>query len=359
MEGGVFIKAWVLDDIGDFNLKEVDKPVAKDKNVIVRIKAAGICGSDIQRVYVNGAHRMPLIIGHEFSGVVEDTGEKVCGQWLGKRVGVFPLIPCRNCNACLNKKYEMCCQYSYLGSRTDGGFAEYVAVPEWNLIEIPDEISFEQAAMLEPMAVAVHAMRRLELLRDASVTVCGLGTIGQFLTMFLLENGIQDIYAIGKSDMQRESVINMGLPEQNYCDYRTESVEQFIKLRTESKGTNVYFDCVGKNETVNLGLKVTAAGGQICMVGNPYSDINIDRSTYWNLLRRQLKVTGTWNSSYLGRDDEDAISDDWNYVIKCLLRGKIHPEKLITHRYSVNELNDGFEIMRNKKEPYVKIMMTG
>lgn len=346
-----------MENIGIFHQKEVEKPQAKGNNVLVKVKAAGVCGSDIQRVYENGAHRMPLIIGHEFSGVVEDVGEEVRGRWQGKRVGVFPLIPCKKCSACRNGTYEMCGQYNYLGSRMDGGFAEYVSVPEWNLIEIPDEVSFEQAAMLEPMAVAVHAMRRLALYKETCVAVCGLGTIGQLLVMFLLESGIQNVYAIGKSPMQMEAVKSMGLPERNYCDCKTEDAEGFIRRRTEDRGVNAYFDCVGKNETVNLGLKVTAAGGQVCMVGNPYSDIRFDRDTYWNLLRRQLRVAGTWNSSYLGKNDSDAPNDDWNYVMKRLQKGRIHPERLITHRYSMEELDEGFEMMRNKKEPYVKVMM--
>jgi len=103
---------------------------------------------------------MPLIIGHEFSGEIAQCGEKADSAWKGKRVGIFPLIPCGECTPCHNKMYEMCRHYSYLDSRRNGAFAEYVSVPEWNLIELPNNVSYEQAAMLEPMAVAAHSMRR-------------------------------------------------------------------------------------------------------------------------------------------------------------------------------------------------------
>ena len=351
------MKAWVLEDIGKFNRKEIEKPEASDGQVIVKVRAAGICGSDIQRVYENGAHRMPLVIGHEFSGQVEAVGKNVSDGWIGKKVGIFPLIPCKGCSACRIKKYEMCEQYSYLGSRTDGGFAEYVSVPEWNLMELPEAVTYEQAAMLEPMAVAVHAMRRLTIHQEATVAVCGLGTIGQLLVMFLLERGIRNIYAIGKSDAQRASMLAIGLPEQNFCDSRSMDVKDFMDQRTEYRGVDVYFDCVGKNETAALGLELAAAGGQVCMVGNPYSDMSFDKNTYWKLLRKQLKVTGTWNSSYLGETDEEAAMDDWHYVVDRLKEGRIKPEKLVTHKFSIEELDKGFEIMRDKKEPYVKIMM--
>lgn len=106
--------------------------------------------------------------------------------------------------------------------------------------------------MLEPMAVAVHAMRRLSLVHDASVAVCGLGTIGQLLIMFLLERGIKNIYPIGNKDSQKESVLAMGIPEENYCDMRTMDVEAFLKDRTDRVGVASFFECVGKNETVSI-----------------------------------------------------------------------------------------------------------
>ena len=181
------MKALVLHDVGKISVEEVNKPFPKAGEVLLKVMACGICGSDIPRAYKDGAHAMPLIIGHEFAGVVEECGESVDKSWMGKRVGVFPLIPCKECECCKNNKYEMCKDYSYLGSRRDGGFAEYVTVPEWNLIELPERVSFEQAAMLEPMAVAVHAIRRVRPTSEDSVVIMGLGTIGLLVTMLLLD----------------------------------------------------------------------------------------------------------------------------------------------------------------------------
>ena len=107
----------------------------------------------------------------------------------------------------------MCSNYNYLGSRCNGGFAEYAAVPEWNLIELPDNVSYKQAAMMEPMAVAVHAMRRFYIEKDSSVCVIGLGTIGLLLTMFLKAEGIQNVYVEGNKDMQKPvSYTHLTLP---------------------------------------------------------------------------------------------------------------------------------------------------
>ena len=132
------MNAFILHDIHDFRLETISKPVPKDNEVLVAVKAAGICGSDIPRIYQTGTYSYPLIPGHEFSGVVAELGANVDKCWLNQRVGIFPLIPCRSCIPCQKEQYEMCKHYSYLGSRRDGGFAEYVAVPSDNLLKLPE-----------------------------------------------------------------------------------------------------------------------------------------------------------------------------------------------------------------------------
>ena len=346
------MKAWVLHGIGDLRCEQVDEPQLLDHEVLVAVRAAGICGSDIPRVYQSGAHRMPLIPGHEFSGEVVRVGKAVKESWTGKRVGVFPLIPCRECRPCRDEKYEMCRQYSYLGSRRDGGFAEYAAVPEWNLVELPENVSYEEAAMLEPMAVAVHAMRRIEPDPMDHVVVCGLGTIGLLLVMFLMERGIRNLFVIGNKEYQKQSVIGIGLPGSNYCDSRIQDAAEWILSRTADCGADVFFECVGKNETVAQAIDLTAPAGKICMVGNPHSEMLLAQSVYWKILRHQLTVTGTWNSSYTGEPE-----DDWQYVLRALGQRRITPSKLISHRFALEELEQGFHIMRDKTEDYVKIMM--
>lgn len=440
------MRAYVLRDIGKFGIEEVKRPVPAQGEVIVQVKAAGICGSDISRVYRHGTYSYPLIPGHEYSGIVVETGreyvaadnsyaqpesehservcaagiqtservcaagiqtsERVCAagiqtsemeytagnrtfgedmhggridSWIGKRVGIFPLIPCGECIPCRQGKYEMCRHYSYLGSRRDGGFAEYVSVPVWNLVELPKEVSYEQAAMMEPMAVAVHAMRKAlsdDLLNmDLRIVICGLGTIGLFLLMFLKEAGYEDILVIGNKDIQREKALALGISEGRFCDNRDKGADAWLGECTREKGIDVFFECVGNNETLNLAVGHTAPGGSVMLVGNPASDMILDRQTYWKILRNQLTLHGTWNSSYLpdnrpfgskesawgsavGRlpDDGRTYEDDWQYVLDRLAAGRVHPEALITHRYDFDGLIRGFELMRDKTEEYLKIM---
>lgn len=346
------MKAWVLHDIGSIHFEEAEKPHPAENEVLVSVKASGICGSDIPRIYKTGAHVHPIIPGHEFSGQVVEVGESADAKWLGKRVGIFPLIPCRNCTACQKKHYELCRSYSYLGSRRNGGFSEYVAVPEWNLIELDDSVSYEEAAMLEPMAVAVHAMRRVQLHKNDTAVILGLGTIGVLLLMFLKDAGIENILAVGNKEFQRNTVFALGLDETCYCDSKTQNVSEWLMQRTNKMGADVFFECVGRNETFSQAVDLTAPQGRICLVGNPYSDMTLEKSVYWKILRNQLTITGTWNSSFMHQKD-----DDWHYVLERLTQKRISPENLISHQLKLQEAESGFLTMRDKREDYIKVML--
>ena len=346
------MKAYVLHGIKDLRFENVNQPKIKSGEVLISVKAVGICGSDIPRIYETGAHKHPLIPGHEFSGIVADTADDVSKHWINKRVGIFPLIPCHECFSCKKHRYEMCRNYSYLGSRRDGAFAEYVAVPAENLIELPENVSFEEAAMLEPMAVAVHAIRRCSSDSSDSIAICGLGTIGIFVAMFLKNMGFKNILLIGKKDIQKKTVVKLGFDESVFCDIRFQDPLKVIQNLTDSRGIDVFFECVGRNSTINQAIQVTAPSGRVIMVGNPASEIIIDKNVYWKILRNQLQIYGTWNSSFLHNS-----KDDWNYVLEQIKLGLINPSVVISHKIPFSKLNDGLRIMRDKIEDYVKVMV--
>ena len=345
------MKAYRLHGIGDLRWEEVPRPLPESGEVLVKVKAAGICGSDIPRIYQTGTYHFPTIPGHEFAGIVEEVGELADPAWKGKRVGIFPLIPCGACGPCRAGKYEMCRHYGYLGSRQDGGFAEYVSVPEENLIELPEGVAYEEAAMLEPMAVAVHAMKKAAPSGGESIAVCGLGTIGLFLLMFLREAGHRNIYAIGNKEFQRQMAEKLGLPADVYCDSRTQDTEAWLMERTQGRGVDVFFECVGRNETVTQAVCMTGPGGRVMLVGNPASDMTFPKETYWKILRNQLTVLGTWNSSFTRKSD-----DDWHYVLERLENRRIAPGQFITHRLPFEELERGLLVMKEKREEYGKVM---
>jgi L-iditol 2-dehydrogenase len=343
------MKAYVLHGIDDLRFEDVEKPNVGEDEVLVEVKAAGICGSDIPRIYKTGAHRHPLIPGHEFSGEVREVGDSSNNKWLNKRVGIFPLIPCRECEPCQKGSYELCRNYNYLGSRTDGGFSEFCIVPVKNLIELPDNVSYKEGAMLEPMAVAVHAIRRTNVKKDNNVVICGLGTIGTFILMFLKEMGLENICVVGNKDIQKETALKLGVSQENYCDAKKNDINKWFN----DKNIDVIFECVGKNDTINFAIDNVSPNGNVVFVGNPATDILFEKATYWKILRNQIAVTGTWNSSF-----NNTENDDWHYVLDKLSKKAINPESFITHTFELEKLTKGLEIMRDKSEEYIKIMVT-
>ena len=147
----------------------------------------------------------------------------------------------------------------------------------------------------------------------------------------------------------------LGIPGDNYCDSGKEDAYAFIMEHTDGNGTDVFFECVGSSSVANLAIKSAAPAGLVCFVGNPHSDMCFDRDIYWKILRNQLRISGTWNSSFLG--EREGQDDDWHYVLSRLAGGSIDPEPLITHRYPLGEITKGFELMRDKSEDYIKVMV--
>lgn len=334
------MKAYVLKAVNDLRYEDIPLPTLQPGWVLVRVRAAGICSSDVARIYLNGTYHFPTIPGHEFCGEVVQTYDKKDEWLIGKRVGVFPLIPCKECEYCKVGHYEMCKNYNYLGSRCDGGFAEYVAVPSWNLIELPDNVSFTQASILEPFAVAFHAVSAIDLKQVKNAAVIGTGAIGLLAAMILQSKGI-DVTIIGRNNTKK--ILADRCKIKNYIDLSSQ--------RTE-KQFDVVMEAVGSNESLKTSIEMTKSGGQIILIGNPYSDMTLEKKLYWQILRRQLKMIGTWNSMY----EKDADSD-WSKALNLIAAGLIDPCCVITHSFHQNELKKGLEVMKNHAEPYGRIVV--
>lgn len=347
------MKAYVLNGINDLSKEETKVPEVTENSVLIHMKAAGICGSDIPRIYKTGAHVHPIIPGHEFSGVVVKTFDNKDAGMLGKAVGIFPLIPCMKCPMCQKKHYEMCRSYSYLGSRCDGGFAEYAVVPKWNIIDLPPNVSMKSAALLEPLSVAVHAVRRLQKSTpaDSRIVVIGLGTIGLMIVATLISEGYENVRVIGNKDLQKNMCLALGLSEDRYTDLKTTDLLENVLEKTGG-GADVVFECAGRNNAVATAVEIAAPTGRIIYVSNPESDIVFPKNVYWKILRNQLEIKGTWNSSFTHEED-----DDWHFALKLLSEKRVDYEKLITHEFSLNDLEKGLDIMKNKTDDYIKIMI--
>ncbi len=330
------MKAYVLHGIGDLRYEDVPVPEIKAGWALVRVAAAGVCSSDIPRIFTKGTYRFPTIPGHEFCGVVEDVAEEKDRAWIGKRVGVFPLIPCKGCPSCAKGQYETCSHYDYIGSRRDGAFAEFTAVPVWNLLELPEAVSNIQGALLEPAAVALHAVKRANIQSGESVCVVGTGPIGLLAGQWAALMGAVRVCVMGRSDGKRQLVQKCGL--------------EYLSGETEER-----FDCVieavGTNNALLTSLKLAAPGGKIVLMGNPDGDRHLDQNLYWSILRKQLTLNGSWNSSYGG------LGSDWAGVVEAIRTGTLQTGAVVSHVFGMDEALRALALMRDKREPYCKVVM--
>jgi len=330
------MKAYVLHGIGDLRYEDWPMPKLQPGWALVRVFAAGICSSDIPRIFIKGTYHFPTIPGHEFCGQVEAVADNTDSGWIGKQVGVYPLIPCKNCPSCQKGQYETCEHYDYLGSRRDGGFAEYAAVPVWNLIELPDTVSDIQGALLEPAAVALHAIRRAEIPEGGSVCVVGTGAIGLLAGQWAKLRGASRVAIKGRNKLKQHIV------EECDLEYLTDVTgKQFDRV----------IEAVGSEKALEESIMLTVPGGRLVLMGNPDGPRTISQDTYWRILRKQVTLTGTWNSSYRGENS------DWVGTIEAIRSGKLSIDAVVSHVLKSGELEIGLKTMRDKSEPYSKIVV--
>ena len=333
------MKAYVLEGVNDLRYEEVELPQAEEGWAVVRVLASGICSSDIPRIFIKGTYHFPTIPGHEYSGVVESVGSEADRKWIGKKVGIFPLIPCRTCPQCAQKKYEMCTHYDYSGSRRNGGFAEYVDIPVWNLIELPEEITPVEAAMLEPLSVALHAAKRAEIREGDKVAVIGTGMIGISVAKWAQKFKACAVTVFGRSENKRKLVENVGGIDYKLMSECTAEYDRVI-------------EAVGTPDAIESALNCAKPEAHVVLMGNPSGDITIKQNVYWQILRRQLTLTGTWNSSY-----ESGTKSDWTEAVEAIKNKEIDVTSLVSHTFSKEEMMRGLDIMRNHTEPYCKVMI--
>ncbi len=343
------MKARVLREVGNLEFCDYPIPQLNKGEVLVKVYACGICGSDIPRIFVNGTYHFPTIPGHEFSGKVVASADKENERLIGTRATIFPLIPCQKCENCNDGSYEMCKSYDYLGSRSDGAFAQYVRVPVWNIVPIPDNLSYEEAAMTEPCAVALHALRRAQIEIGDTVTIFGPGTIGMLIAQWARAWGAK-VLLVGTDLNNWDFIESLGFYD--YCNSSKEDAIKWVMDKTNGHGTDIAIEAVGIPTTACNCLETAASGGKVIFVGNPHGDFTFPQNTYWQILRKQLKIFGTWNSSY-----SDTKKSDWNLVVDAAASGKINLKKLITHKFSLENMDKGLDIMKNNTEFFAKIMV--
>lgn len=329
------MKAAVLEDNEKLCYRDIETPQVTAGTVQIRVAACGICGSDVPRVFDHAAHNYPLILGHEFAGTVSAVGEGVTHVKVGDHVTAAPLVPCMDCPDCAAGNYSLCKHYSFIGSRQNGAMADYIVVPAANVLPIPEELSFEQAATIEPSTVALHALRVCHYTAGKRVAVLGCGIIGLYTVQWAKLLGASQITAISRGKRGLEAAMKLGADRAITTDGTMEDeLNAAIKA-----GFDYVLECSGSETTIKLSLQLVANKGTVCFIGTPKKPISFTVPQFEQINRKECVVTGSWMSY-----SAPFPGSEWTDTVDCMSSGKLQftPE-LVDSTYPMSQAMTAFE----------------
>ena len=340
------MKALVLTEYKKMEYTDVPMPEIQPDEVLIRIKACGICGSDVHGYDGStGRRRPPVIMGHEASGVIEKTGKAVCGWLPGDRVTFDSTIYCNQCESCRHGDVNLCTNRKVIGVscedyRRDGAFAEYIAVPQHILYRIPDNVSFDQAAMIEPLSIAFHAANQIRHKIGATAAVVGAGKIGMLLIQTLRMFGFGTIIAVKRTAADADFIRNLGA---DYC-FNTENddVRKETDRITENKGVDYVFEAAGNEKTINLCIDICRRNGTVVLVGNSAPQVSIPLQA---VVTKQLHLIGSC-----------ASSGEYAACLDMISRKLVDVEKLIGSRAPLSEGAQWFDKLYTNHDNNLKVI---
>lgn len=344
------MKAAVLESTDQVSVLDVEGPSPNEGEVLVRVHYSGICGSDVPRVLEGRVHGFPIILGHEFSGVVEKVGPGVDEALLGKRVSGIPLIPCDSCPDCEKGYYSLCHHYSFVGSRRNGSMAEKVVLPASNVIEVSDEVTDLEAAFFEPATVGVHAIELAKFQKGATALVIGAGTIGLLLAQALVWYGASHVVVANRSAERLETAKGLGFDV--VCSRDDGWREKALGIISET-GFDFVFDTVANSRTIVDSAKLAQSRATVCFVGTPKQKISLEISEWELLNRKELFWTGSWMSY-----SSPWPGVEWSNVEKMFAEGAMRvADSMIDAIYPLSETQAAFDRYKDPSSVGGKIVI--
>ncbi len=321
------MKAMLLSEYKKLDIVDMPTPDVGPEDLLVQVAACGICGSDIHGWDGSSGRRIPpLVMGHEAAGVVTAIGDKVAGFQIGDRVTFDSTVSCGRCAACRKGSINLCENRQVLGVscnefRRHGAFAEFVVVPQNISYQLPDDLPFEHAALIEAVSIAVHAANRSPVKLGDTAVVVGSGMIGLLVVQAIRLAGCANVIAVDLEDSKLEIAKSLGAdvvlnPKQ--CDVVAE-----VKRFTGGQGADIALEVVGATPTVKMAIECTRKGGAITLVGNLAPQVDLPLQA---VVTRELSVYGSC-----------ASNGEYPQCIEYLRRGDIRVEPLITATATLDE----------------------
>ena len=325
----------------DIQMHEINIPKIKEDEILIKVRACGICGSDVRSYYkgVEGRYKIPVILGHEVSGEVSKIGGEIGDFAIGDRVAVAPIYGCGKCSFCVSGQENLCKDVAIFGCNVDGAFAEYMKIPTGaiqagGLVKIPDELSDEEAVLIEPFSCCLHGALRANVRPGDTVLVIGAGPIGLAHTKLLRLLGASYIIASDVVDSRLEVAKKFGA-DMAINTHIKDSARKIREL-TENKGVDAVIVAVGNPQAIMQGLKMARRGGRVVLFGGcpPNSTIQMDPNF---IHYSDIAIVGS----------VDATTDEFRRAASLVSTIDVKP--FITHRFSLESIKDAMEVSKSRE----------
>ncbi|MGA0560641.1 galactitol-1-phosphate 5-dehydrogenase [Larkinella sp. VNQ87] len=341
------MKALVLTDYKHFELQDLPRPKPGPTDVLVRVQAVGICGSDVHGMDGSSGRRIPpIVMGHEASGIIAEVGENVKNWHTGDRVTFDSTVYALDDWYSRRGMYNLSDGREVLGVSTpdfrrQGAFAEYVIVPQHILYQIPDNVSFTQAALVEPVAVALHALSLTPVQVNDSAAVVGAGMIGLFVIQALKLAGCSPIIAVDLDDDRLALARKLGADVTINASRQDVTAE--VQARTQGRGADVSFEVVGIAPTVKTAVDCVRKGATVTLVGNLAKSVDISLQA---IVTRQLRLQGSC-----------AINGEYEAALSLISSGKINVEAILSAEVPLAEGASWFQRLYEKEKGLIKVVL--
>jgi L-iditol 2-dehydrogenase len=328
---------------GKIEYRQVEVPAIGDYQILMKTRRIGICGSDIH--VFHGLHPFtsyPVVQGHEVSGIVAAVGAKVSGISVGNKITFTPQVTCGACYPCRNGMYHICESLKVMGFQTGGAAQEFFPLPKWNVFVLPDEMPLEHAAMIEPIAVGVHALTKGGEIEGKKVLVLGAGTIGNLIAQVAKASGAQTVMITDISDYKLEKARSCGI------DFMVNSAQEDLDAAIQRvfgpDRADLILECVGVQETIDQAVTLARKGTTIVIVGVfgrvPAVDLGLVQD-------RELNLVGTLMYQ----------KSDYERAIELASGGDMHLDPLLTHRFKFDQYLEAYQAIEESNGEYMKVMV--
>jgi len=345
------MKAAILEQYNQFNIRKKVKPVINPSEVLVHVQYASICGSD-QHLFKGDFHprtKLPFTPGHEFAGTVEQVGSEVQGFEIGDHVAVDPIIWCGKCDACKNHHYPACEKLRLIGIDQDGGFAEYISVPPQMVFKVPKHIPHQHAALVEVYGIGFHACNRAKVKSNDKIAIYGGGKVGQCIMQAARTKTKEKMFVIDMLEGRLE-IIRKSYPDVRVINAIKEDPVAVIKEETEGHGVDVAFEVVGhaveipgRVNPVRSCVQSIRGGGIVCVLGLGDDPLPV---LFKELIWKEATIIASRVSH-----------GEFAEAIDQLAKGHLKPDALITSILPLDKIQEAFHILEVEPDNNLKILL--